>query len=196
MKIIKVSTASHDLRPAISKIFVEGFYEWLKFFSKDKEKLARTFTHIFNPEVFYAAVENDIVLGFAACSDGTNPSVQLKQQEFRKHLGFIKGTIAYRVLRREFEEKPYPFEILPDMGAVEFVATDSQHRGRGVATQIIRYIHETTPYTTYVLEVADTNTKALKLYEKLGYHVFKSVAERHAKRSGFNFYLYMEYTKS
>lgn len=196
MEIIKISTAQRDLRPDISVIFVDGFYEWLKFFSKDKAKLARTFTHIFNPTVFYAAVENDTVLGFAACTDGRVPSIRLQQREFRRHSGFIKGTLAYYILKREFEDKPYPFQIEPTMGAVEFVATNRQFRGRGVATQIIQYIHANTPLRSYVLEVADTNIKAVRLYEKLGYRVFKQIPEPHAKRSGFNFYLYMKYTKS
>ncbi|MFD1465431.1 GNAT family N-acetyltransferase [Lapidilactobacillus mulanensis] len=195
MEIIIANAAKRDLRPDISRIFVEGFYDWLKFFSKDKTKLARTFAHIFNPDVFYVAIENDTALGFAACTNGRVPSIQLKQREFRRHLGFIMGTIAYYVLKREFEDKPYPFEIQPTMGTIEFVATDRHSRGRGVATQIIQHIHEHTPYHSYALEVADTNTKAVHLYEKLGYQTFKKVPEKHAKRSGFDFYLYMKYTK-
>lgn len=157
--------------------------------------MTRTFSHAFNPKVFFAAIEADTVLGFAACTNNAVPSIKLVQHEFRRHLGFIKGTIAYRILKNEFEDKPYPFKMQAGMGAVEFVATASQYRGRGVATQIIQYIHENTPFKTYVLEVADTNTNAVQLYEKLGYQVFKRVPEPHHKRSGFNFYLYMQYKK-
>ncbi|MFD0896515.1 GNAT family N-acetyltransferase [Loigolactobacillus binensis] len=195
MQINKISTIKRDLRPDISAIFVEGFYEWLKFFSKDKTKLTRTFTHIFNPKTFYAATEDNVVLGFAACTDGSVPSIKLQSHEFRRHLGLLRGTVAYQILKREFEDKPYPFTITPGMGTIEFVATAGRSRGRGVATKIIQYIHANTDYTTYVLEVADSNLKALRLYEKLGYQVFKKIPEPHAKRSGFNFYLYMQYTK-
>jgi len=195
MEIIKLSDATRDRRPEVSRIFVASFYDWLKFFSKDQAKLTRAFTHIFNPAVFYVAIADGAVLGFAACTDDRVPSIRLQQSKLRHHLGWFRGTIAYKILKKEFEDKPYPFKMQPTMGAIEFVATDSQHRGRGVATQIIQYLHAHTPYQTYVLEVADTNTKAIKLYEKLGYQVFKKVAETHPKQSGFNNYLYMKYTK-
>ncbi|AVL00749.1 GNAT family N-acetyltransferase [Pediococcus inopinatus] len=196
MKIIKLNATNIDLRPAISEIFVEGFYQWLKFFSKDKTKLAKAFAHAFNPEVFYAAVENENILGFAACTDGIIHSIQLDQHELRVHLGIFMGTLAYKILKKEFEVKPYPFEITSNMGTIEFVATSKNHRGQGVATQIIKYIHENTPFKKYVLEVADTNVNAVRLYETLNYQVFKRVPETHTKRSGINFYLYMQYIKS
>lgn len=186
MKIIKVSSSENDLQSSISEIFVEGFYQWLKFFSKDKIKLA----HAFNADVFYVAVENDETLGFAACT------IQLNQRELRQYLGFIMGTVAHRVLKNEFEDKPYPFEITQDMGTIEFVATSSKHRGKGVATQIIQHIHAHTPFKKYVLEVADTNINAIRLYKKLGYQVFKRVPEPHSKQSGFNYYLYMQFVKN
>ncbi|KIS04145.1 GNAT family N-acetyltransferase [Paucilactobacillus wasatchensis] len=195
MEIIKLNQAHRDLRPDVSAIFVDGFYEWIKFFSKDKFKLTRAFTHTFNPDVFYIAIENGIVQGFAACTDGSVPSVKLKQHEFRHYLGFVRGTMAYQILRKEFEEKPYPFAIGPHMGAIEFVATGREFRGRGVATKLLNYLHNNTPFRDYVLEVADTNIAAVKLYEKLGYRVFKKVPEKHQRQSGINFYLYMKYTK-
>lgn len=196
MKIIKVSSSENDLRSSISEIFVEGFYQWLKFFSKDKIKLAHAFSHAFNADVFYVAVENDETLGFAACTDGIKHSIQLNQRELRQYLGFIMGTVAYRVLKKEFEDKPYPFEITQDMGTIEFVATSSKHRGKGVATQIIQHIHAHTPFKKYVLEVADTNINAIRVYKKLGYLVFKRVPEPHSKQSGFNYYLYMQFVKN
>jgi ribosomal protein S18 acetylase RimI-like enzyme len=51
------------------------------------------------------------------------------------------------------------------MGLIEFVATSDRYRGQGVATTIINHIINTTPYKEYALEVADTNTNAVKLYE-------------------------------
>lgn len=195
MKIIKLVDAPRDLRPDVSRIFVAGFYKWLKFFSKDRDRLTRAFTHVFNQNVFYAAVEDDAVLGIAACTDGHTPSVKLNQHELRHHLGFVMGTIAYRVLKKEFEEKPYPFKIEKGMGTIEFVATANKYRGRGVATTLIKELHQQTPFNTYVLEVADNNLPAVKLYEKLGYKVFKKVAEPHSKQSGFDFYLYMKFTQ-
>jgi ribosomal protein S18 acetylase RimI-like enzyme len=195
MEIFRAAEFSGDPRRNMSEIFVDGFYQWLRFFSKDKARLISTFAHMFNPEVFYIAVESDRIAGLAACAGGTVPSVRLDKKELRKHLGFFKGTVTYLILKKEFEEKKYPFAIRKDMGMVEFVAVAEQSRGRGVAGAIIRHIFESTPYKEYVLEVADTNTPAVSLYEKLGFREFKRVKMKHSKRSGVNALIYMRYEK-
>lgn len=179
----------------ISKIFVDGFYEWLHYFSKDKTKLTNAFSHMFNPGVFYIACLNGEICGMAACNDGKMKSVQLEKKELKKHLGFVRGTIAYAILKHEFEEKQYPFPIEPDMGCIEFVATSPEYRGKGVASEIITHIFKTTSYTNYVLEVADTNLNAVNLYTKLGFQEFKRVEEKHSNKSGINYLVYMKYIK-
>ncbi len=179
----------------ISKIFVDGFYQWLSYFSKDKTKLANAFSHMFNLDVFYVALLNGEICGIVACNDGKMKSVHLEKKELKKHLGFVKGSIAYAVLRHEFEEKQYPFPIEPDMGCIEFVATSTECRGKGAASEIITHIFKTTPYTNYVLEVADTNLNAVSLYTKLGFKEFKRVEEKHSKASGINYLVYMKHIK-
>lgn len=196
MEIIRSSEFNNDTRMKISEIFVDGFFQWLKFFSKDKVKLVKAFSHMFNLEVFYVAIINGEIAGITACTDGKVPSVHLKRKELKKHLGFFMGSITYFVLKREFEEKSYPFEITKGMGMVEFVATSAKHRGKGVASAIMKYIFDSTPYEVYALEVADTNTKAVKLYEKLGYSEFLRVKQKHSKQSGVDNLVYMKCLKN
>lgn len=196
MEIIRASELGNDAKMKISKIFVDGFFQWLKYFSKDKEKLTKAFSHMFNLEVFYVAVMDGEIAGITACTDGKVPSVHLEGKEFKKHLGFFMGTIAYSMLKREFEEKQYPFKIKKGMCMVEFVATSINFRGQGVATAITNYIFDSTPYDVYVLEVADTNENAVKLYEKLGYTEFTRIKEKHSKQSGVNYLVYMKYLKN
>jgi ribosomal protein S18 acetylase RimI-like enzyme len=51
-------------------------------------------------------------------------------------------------------------------------------------------------YDEYILEVADTNTAAVKLYEKLGYKEFKRIKEKHSRISGINYLIYVRYKKA
>lgn len=196
MKIIHASEFGNDTKMKISKIFVDGFFQWLHFFSEDKDKLVKAFSHIFNLEVFYVAVIDGDIAGIAACTDGKVPSVHLESKELKKYLGFFMGTIAYFILKREFVEKKYPFEIEKNMGMVEFVATSTRYRGKGVATAIMNYIFDSNPYDFYALEVADTNINAVKLYEKLGYTEFLRIKHKHSKQSGINNLVYMKYSKN
>lgn len=198
MKTVLAKTLGDAVRPQMSTIFVDGFYQWLSYFSKDKAKLAQAFRHMFNLDVFHLYVgEDGAVMGMAACTDGKIPAAQLDKREIKKHLGFFVGSFAYMILCKEFEKKQYPFPVEKDMGIIEFVAASAQNRGQGVATRMIRDIFFATPYGAYVLEVADTNTPAVKTYEKLGFKAFMRVPQKPAaaKRSGVNAFAYMKYVK-
>ncbi|WP_331457454.1 GNAT family N-acetyltransferase [Bacillus sp. FJAT-18017] len=70
--------------------------------------------------------------------------------------------------------------------------------GQGVASQIIQYILENTPYNDYIIEeVADTNTPAMRLYKKLGFVEYKRkpIPEKIAKKIGINNFLSLKYIK-
>ncbi len=171
MKIIRAIEFGNSTNAAmeISTIFVEGFYQWLHFFSKDKDKLIRAFAHMFQLDTFYAAVIDGELAGITACTDGKQPVVVLKK---------------------------YPFAIKKEMGMIEFVATSPRHRGQGIASAVIGHIIASTPYREYALEVADTNINAVKLYEKLGFREFMRVKQKNSKQSGINHLVYMKYEKT
>lgn len=185
-----------DVRGQMAQIFAEGFAQWLGYFSKDKNIIAKAFSHMFILDQFYVAIENNKVAGMTACTDGKALSVQLNKKELRRHLGFFKGSIAGIVLKKEFEA---PYENFPvNTGSIEFVGTASEFRGQGIATQIIKYIMENTPYSEFLIEeVADTNIPAMRLYEKLGFEEYKRkpIPEKIAKRNGINNLLSLKYVE-
>ena len=196
MEIKRASELEENIRKKISDIFVGGFIQWLQYFSKDLEKLSRAFAHMFILDFFYVAVMDGEPAGIAACTDGKTPPIRLQPKELRRHLGLIMGTIAGKVLKKALENPPYPFSVEPGWGSVEFVATDAKHRGKGVASAVIQHIVAETPYSAYVLEVADTNTSAVKLYGKLGFREFVRVPHKQSKHSGINHLVYMKYEKA
>lgn len=102
----------------------------------------------------------------------------------------------FSYLYKEFEDKKYPFPVTSDMQPIEFVATSANHQRCGVASKIIQYIFEHDPHTSFVLEVADTNLKAVALYKKLGFRETARIKMQDSKRSGIEHLLYMEYVKT
>lgn len=195
MEIKRASELGESARKKVSDIFVGGFFQWLRYFSKDQQKLSRALAHMFRLEAFYAAVDGGEILGIAACTDGKTSSVRIRTGELRRHLGFIMGSFAGLQLKRELENHSYPFPIEPGTGSIEFVATDPKHLGQGVASAILRQIFSDTPYCAYVLEVADTNTPAVRLYKKLGFREFLRIPHKYSKQSGINALIYMKYEK-
>jgi GNAT superfamily N-acetyltransferase len=192
MEYLRADKLNYDPRPQISRVFVEGFYQWLRYFSKDKEKLARALIHMFDASKFYVAVDGETIAAITAFTDGIHPPIRLDKNDLRSHLGLIGGTFAYSMLKKNLENHPYPFEVTTQMGSIEFVATAPEYRGQGVAADLIRHIMDEMPCSDYILEVADTNKTALRLYERLGFAEFIRVPEKHPKQSGLNYYVYMK----
>ena len=74
----------------MAEIFAEGFAQWLVFFSKDKNIIAKAFAHMFILDQFYVAIADGEIAGVTACTDGKTLSVRLNKKELRKNLGFKK----------------------------------------------------------------------------------------------------------
>jgi ribosomal protein S18 acetylase RimI-like enzyme len=183
-----------NIRRRMSEIFVDGFGKHFTFFSQDKEVLIRAFEHMFVLDVFYVAILDGKIVGIGACTDGKAYSVEPKWRELLTHFGLIKGTIAYFVLKHEFH-KP-AMRSGPRVASVEFFATDSRYRGKGIASAIIKYFLNNPEYDEFILEVADTNIDAVSLYKKLGFVEFARKKEKHPEVSGINYLIYMSYKKT
>lgn len=194
--VVRADQAEFEVRQGISEIFAEGFTQWLEFFSKDPKKIAAAFAHMFNLEQFYVAVSDRQVVGMAACTDCKSLSVKLDKSELRKHLGFFKGSMAGIFLKKEFESSFA--NPLPGTGSIEFVGTAAEFRGQGVASSLIRYILEHTPYQTFLIEeVADTNVPAMKLYTKLGFveYKHKPIPAKLSDKIGIHRMVSLKYTR-
>ena len=184
------------IRRDMSRIFVEGFKQWLVYFSKDERKLAAALEHAFVLEHFtIATADGDQPAAMAACIRDGERAILLNPKELRRHLGFLRGSLAAAVLKGELENHKYPFRLSQSIGSLEFVATAPLYRGWGAASGLLRHIMETTPFDSYILEVASSNTPAIRLYEKLGFAEFRRVEQKHKKQSGFDYYLYMRHDK-
>ncbi|SDT47163.1 Acetyltransferase (GNAT) family protein [Paenibacillaceae bacterium GAS479] len=194
--IIRADQAESDVRAQMSDIFADGFTQWLHYFSKDRNRIAKAFTHMFVLDQFYVALQDGRVAAMAACTDGTATSVKLDSAQLREHLGFIRGTFAGIVLKKEFEQRLY--NPGGDKCSIEFVGTALPFRGLGAASTLIRYLLEHKSYNEFLIEeVADTNEPAMKLYAKLGFVEYKSklLPEKHARKNGINRLVSLKYMK-
>lgn len=196
--VIRADQVAFDAREQISRIFAEGFTQWLGYFSKDKQIIARAFAHMFVLPHFYVAVtEEGQIAGMAACTDGIVSAVKLDSKELRRHLGLVKGTLAGLFLKKEFEATLG--DPSPKTCTIDFVGTAPAFRGKGAAMAIMRYLVEHTPYEQFLIEeVADTNIPAMRLYGKLGFREYKRkpVPVKRAAKIGINHFLSLKYEKS
>ncbi|GAA1331744.1 GNAT family N-acetyltransferase [Saccharothrix algeriensis] len=188
LEIRRADELGESARAGICAVFVDGFGEYLDYFAKDRARLVDAFAHMLVLDLFHVAVIDGQPAGIAACTDGQQLPLRHDRAVLRQQLGFVKGTIADFVFRREFQK---PWATTTDgVASVEFVATAAQHRGRGVATALLNHLLALPQYHEYVLEdVADTNAPALAVYEKLGFREFRREKVRHTRRTGINYYV-------
>ena len=191
MEYLKASELTFNPRPQMARIFVEGFYEHgFQHFSKDRIKLANAMAHIFVLSNFYVAVENEEIMAFIGCTAKKPPPIKLDKKVLVQELGFMRGRITYWALNKYMINQAYPFELTPQTGSIEFVATAPEHRGKGVASGLLAHVMEVSPFEEYVLEVADNNPTAIRVYERLGFSEF--MRKPAPKVSGIKFSIYMK----
>ncbi|MGW4471819.1 GNAT family N-acetyltransferase [Nonomuraea sp. NPDC004354] len=195
IEVKRAADLGESYRKAITRIFVDGFGPDLSYFSKDPEKLTDALAHMLVLDLFYVGLVDGEPAGIVACTDGRQRAVRHDRRELRRHLGWLKGTIADISFKREFEKAlPYARE---GMASLEFVATGLNFRGQGVATAVIRHLLTLPQYDEYVLDpVADNNRPALRLYEKLGFAEFRRVRTHHAMITGIGAYVGMRLATS
>jgi ribosomal protein S18 acetylase RimI-like enzyme len=192
IEIVCARELGETAKKRISEIFVDAFGHHLSFFSKDRNKLAKALEHMFVLDVFHVAVIDGEIAGMAACTVNDLHSVKHDRNELRKHFGIYKGTIANVVFKREFQK---PIKVGKRTALIKFFATDSRFRGQGVARAIMNHLMDLPQYDAYILEVADTNTRAIRMYEKLGFREFERFKQKYSRLSGVNYMIYMKYTK-
>jgi hypothetical protein len=61
--VIKADKADFNVRTQMSEIFAEDYTQWLGYFSKGKNIIAKAFAHMFVLNQFYVAIANDKVAG-------------------------------------------------------------------------------------------------------------------------------------
>lgn len=181
-----------DLEQA-AEVFAASYREQLRPLSRDAGKIRRLIAGAMLPHAFYAAVWKGQVAGIAAVSDSRSRSLRFDPKILRSELGVVKGMAVYGALDSEFHKRL----ILPeDTCYIEAVATLPEFRGNGIASGLLQNLMDTLSYRVFTLEVADTNPGAMRVYERLGFEIYRTKKQRFMrKRLGFNARLYMKREK-
>jgi len=183
-----------DTRHQVSLVFVEGFYSLLKVFGKDKTRLIKAFEHMFDLSKFYVAVNDGEIVSLCGVDNGKSKPVALNLDILRKHLGRLRGRWAFWMLNKFIVNKIYPVDIPSNYGTIEFVSAKPSFTGKGITKSLMTHVMGKLDYAGFILEVLGDNTRAIKLYEKLGFSEIHRV--KGPKFSGIDSIMYMKYEKT
>ena len=156
----------------IAKTLANSFEKTLSIISKDMECFSKIFDNGIMTDRFYVAEENGEIIGVVACSDcNTGRAMGSTKSECIKHLGSIRGRIAFKFICMDLmAQLPYP----ETTSYIDVVGVLVKARGRGVAKEMLKAITENNmQYDEFILEVDSINTSAQKCYTDFGFVEFK-----------------------
>ena len=165
---------STHLRQAV-EIFIASFYEPLSFISSNLDIIAEVLEHSFVPENHYVALLDGNVVGVVSISTAASRSHKFQREVLVSRLGFLRGNVAFFRLRGALER---PLDLTDSQCYIDSVTTDTAFRGMGISTAMQQYLLSNLPYREFLLEVAEMNFKAIRMYEEFGFKIDQRKQQR------------------
>jgi len=165
-EIVKLSELDNNQLNQAIGVFVEGFYNTLKSFTKDKEKMHRLFQNAFDCEMTYAYLQGSEVVGFLGLANHQKRPTKLSKETFVEVLGGFAGKMAYKSASAAMEKIKvhHPGEV-----CIDFIAVHPEHRSRGIGKKLVEYVRDNLGYRYIWLEVSSKNPRGIAFYEREGF---------------------------
>lgn len=187
---VLIRAASRTDRGEIAFCVADAFSDEFDILCKDTQKVSKALERGIQTKRFIVATYCEKVVGALAIADCNGRSILTDPRSYRKYFGFIKGSLASVILKDEFVKA---LELPKTEGYIESVCVLKKFQGKGIATKMLNFAIENTPYNNYQLDVTDINEYAIRCYKKCGFTVFRSEKVKHSKQKGFNAKLFMKY---
>lgn len=189
-KIKKLSELSCSQTEHAVALFVDGFYYiFKKAVSKDKALLQQLFIDAFDCDMVFVCLHEERIVGFLGLGNSKKRCVTLSKVTCKHLLGKMKGSLIYLQMGGMLHEITV-HEM--NEGYIDYLTTDSDYRGKGIATMLIKYVCDTLPYTSYSLDVLSKNDTAKRLYEHLGFIQTKTKKSPLVMLSGMGYPIVMK----
>lgn len=166
-EIKKLSELNHAQVEQAVAVFIDGFYSiYAKAVSKDKTLLKELFIDAFDYDMVYVCLYEGRAVGFLGLGNSHKRCVALSKETCKRLLGNFKGAMIYMQMGGMLHEITVHGI---NEGYIDYLTTDDNYRGKGIATRLIQYACDTLSYESYTLDVLSKNTTAKRLYEHLGF---------------------------
>ena len=166
-EIKKLSQLNHSQVQQAVTIFIDGFYYiYAKTVSKDKMLLKELFIDALDYDMVYVCLYKERAVGFLGLGNCHKRCITLSKETCKRLFGNFKGAMIYMQMGGILHEITV-HDI--NEGYIDYLTTDDNYRGKGIATQLIKYVCDILPYESYTLDVLSKNTTAKRLYEHLGF---------------------------
>jgi len=188
--IITKKVSQNQLNQAVD-IYYFAFQRKIRALIKGKEKAVAIYGQAINPDRGIFALSDDKVVGVIGLHYHNKNFMEIKYKNVREHFNPIQGYFIYFI-----NKIMYP-KIEQGVLRIDAIAVDEKLRGHGIGSLLIKKVFEFAKekgFKEIILEVVDTNPRAKKLYEILGFKEKKIVNYFFTKRAaGFSSESVMSY---
>lgn len=168
-RIAEYGSLNTEQKEQAIEIFIEGFCHMMTF-SKDKDVLKALFKSGFDNSLFVCYIEGEKVLGIMGLATNKVRPLKFEHDICVSLFGKMKGKILCKQMNTIFQKAVVKGEREL---YIDILATAGNARGKGVATRLLTYAFELQEYELCYIEVFSKNRTAARLYEKLGFNVYK-----------------------
>jgi len=173
----------NQLNQAID-VFIDGFsYIFSKAIRTNKENLHKLFKNSFNYNMTFAYLQDGEAIGFMGIATYEKRPIKLNREIFMEILGEKFNTkISFNAMSAALEKVNVDSS---ELIYIDYIATQAEHRSKGVGIKLIEYVRDTMGYKYIKLEVLSKNDRAIKFYERLGFKVVKIRTDLMMQMNGF-----------
>ncbi len=151
------------------EVFIDGFGHLFNF-KKDKDKFIKLLAVSFHPQYSYCYIIDDVVVGVMMLATNQLRPLKFNEEEAVKLFGKTRGTMMCRQTNAFFQSNVVENDT--DL-YIDEIAVSNTVRGQGIGTKLLQYAFSMKGFNAYYLEVLSKNTNAKRLYERLGFKVYK-----------------------
>lgn len=168
--IAKLSELDNEYKAMAVHLFVDSFYNMYTSITKDKIVLNELLLYSLDFSLVYVAIYDNNVVGFMGIANNKKRTMRFDKMKCIELLGKVKGSIVYKQLGSILEK---PNVKNDNEMCIDYLATDRNYRGRGIATKLIEYACNELGYEECYIEVLSKNITAKRLYEHTGFTEYK-----------------------
>jgi ribosomal protein S18 acetylase RimI-like enzyme len=174
--MIEITNSIHEKhRISAGKIYYEAFRRKLQPLVGKPAETRQTLTAGFNLDMAIGALADGELLGLAGLHSAAGIFSRVRMSDCSKQLGPLRGFYAWAVLNLFGAGAKCP----PGHLRIAAIAVDEKARGKGLGSLMLESIFAKAHregFKAVRLEVVDTNPRAKKLYQNLGFVVVETHA--------------------
>jgi ribosomal protein S18 acetylase RimI-like enzyme len=155
----------------------EGFRSQIGWLFGSQEKAITLLEHSFNLELGVTAQMQGQLVGIVGLKYANRPFFQFERSRCIQELGLLRGLLAFLIFNNLSVH-----QILPDEMYIAVLVVAPSMRGKGIGNLLMQAAFEIAQQnqcSAVVLDVANTNSDARRLYERLGFKLMRVIEFRY-----------------